>query len=50
MKGVRQMTNIEQKRKQFDKFLISKDFNLSDGEVIEKALEFEKSAKKSQAS
>lgn len=42
------MTNIEQKRKQFDKFLISKNFNMSDSEVIEKALEFEKSAKKSQ--
>lgn len=43
------MTNIEQKRKEFDKFLISKDFNLSDSKVIEKALEFEKSiTKKSQ--
>ena len=43
------MTNIEQKRKEFDKFLISKDFNLTDSEVIEKALESEKSMKKSQA-
>lgn len=43
------MMNIEEARKQLDKFLISKDFNLSDKEVVKKALEFEKEIKKSQA-
>lgn len=35
------MTIIEQARKEFDKFLISKEFNLSDDEVIKKAKETE---------
>lgn len=42
------MFNVEQERKQFDEFLALKNFNLSDEEVVEKALELEKSLKKSQ--
>ncbi len=42
------MTNIEQIRKEFDKFLISKDFSLTDKDVIKEALKSEKSMKKSQ--
>lgn len=39
------MTNTEQIRKEFDSFLISKDYRLSDSEVIKKGLEAEKNAK-----
>ena len=42
------MTNIEQIRKEFDKLLISKEFRLTDDEVIKEALKSEKSMKKSQ--
>ncbi len=40
--------NIEQKRKEFDEFLVSKNFDMTDKEVIEKALELEKNIKNSQ--
>ncbi len=39
------MTNINQTRKELDRLLISKNFNLSDEEVVEKSLELEKSIK-----
>lgn len=42
------MMNVEQIRKEFDQFLISKDFNLSDSEVVKKSQEAENSIKKSQ--
>ncbi len=42
------MINIEQARKQFDLFIEEKNFNLSDDEVVRKALELEKNIKKSQ--
>lgn len=41
--------NIEQLRKEFDKFLISKNFNLSDEEVVRKAKELEKKIQESHA-
>lgn len=43
------MTNIEHERKQFDRFLVEKNFNLSDAEVVQRAIELEKQIKKTQA-
>ncbi len=40
------MTNIEQIRKEFDKFLIAKNFSLTDSEVIREALKSENDMKK----
>ncbi len=40
--------NIEQARKQFDRFIEEKNFNLSDDEVVKKAIELENNIKKSQ--
>ncbi len=42
------MMNIEQARKQFDRFIEEKNFNLSDDEVVKKAIELENNIKKSQ--
>lgn len=33
--------NIEQKRKEFDEFLISKNYDMTDKEVVEKAIKLE---------
>lgn len=41
------MNNIEQERKEFERVLISKNFNLTDKEVVEKALALEKIIKNS---
>ncbi len=43
------MSNIEEIRKNLDRFIVEKEFNLSDSEVIKKALETEKLIKNSQA-
>lgn len=42
------MKNIEQKRTEFDEFLAHKNFDLSNPDIVKKALELEKSLKKSQ--
>lgn len=39
------MITIDQARKEFDRLLISKNFNLSDEEVIKKSLELENNLK-----
>ncbi|MBQ3471362.1 MAG: Spo0E family sporulation regulatory protein-aspartic acid phosphatase [Clostridia bacterium] len=38
------MTEIEAKRKELDRLIAAKEFRLTDGEVLKKALEFEKIA------
>ena len=45
MKGGTKMTEMEQRRKELDRLIISKNFNLSDNEIIKRALELENSIK-----
>ncbi|MBQ9598504.1 MAG: Spo0E family sporulation regulatory protein-aspartic acid phosphatase [Clostridia bacterium] len=39
------MTEIEAKREELDRLIAAKEFRLTDGEVLKKALEFEKGIK-----